>query len=257
MNENNKHALTEVWEKNSDVFPSKTADLSPPIIENLFGDFFSLGDYYYYVLDVANGTISHHHPNILKMHGLSEYPALLSDIIHLIHPDDLAFVLAAEEMCYNKIREIGTEHLLQLKTSYCFRMKTGRKNYELIHHQAIHTATSDEGKVLQAVNIHTNIHHLTNKNAYCPLVSGIGSRNDFFQMQYSTKSNSEFRKITLTQREMEILALIAKGMSAFTMAQHLNISEHTVRTHRKHLLAKANCKNSSELIRKAYEDGFI
>ncbi len=257
MTEKNAHPLMEVWENNPDVFTNKGTKLAAPTIENLFADFFSLGEFYYYILDVPNSTISNHHENILKMHGFKKNPQFLSDIIELIHPDDIAFVIAAEEMCYDKIREIGTEHLLQLKTSYCFRMKTARNNYELHHHQAIHTVVSDEGKVLQAINIHTNIHHLTSKNSYTALVSGIGTRDDFHQMYYRSEDVSPVKNFTLTQREIEILSLIAKGMSAVEISQHLKISAHTVRTHRKHLLAKTECKNSSDLIRKAYEKGFI
>ena len=41
-----------------------------------------------------------------------------------------------------------------LKCSYCFRMKTAGGNYEMFHHQSLHIAKSDRGKLMQAVNIH-------------------------------------------------------------------------------------------------------
>ncbi len=257
MTENNTHPLMEVWKNNPEVFTSKPSKLDSPTIEDLFADFFSLGHYYYYILDVPNSTVSHLNENILAMHGLRRYPTNLSDIIALIHPDDIPFVIAAEEMCYQKIREIAPEHLLHLKSSYCFRMKTRRINYELFHHQAIHTMVCKEGKVQQAINIHTNIQHLTHSNPYTALVIGIGGRDDYHELYYRSDNGVPPHKTVLTHREIEVLSLIAKGMSAVEISKHLKISEHTVRTHRKHLLAKSSCKNSSELIRKAYEDGFI
>lgn len=57
----------------------------------------------------------------------------------------------------------------------------------------------------------------------------------------------------LTDREKEILRLIASGMSSKMIAGECRISINTVETHRRHLLQKLDVKNSMELIRKASE----
>lgn len=55
----------------------------------------------------------------------------------------------------------------------------------------------------------------------------------------------------LTRRELEVLALIADGLTNNDIAQKLFISITTVETHRKNLLAKFDTKNTAHLIRKA------
>lgn len=50
----------------------------------------------------------------------------------------------------------------------------------------------------------------------------------------------------LTERELEILALIAKGMSNKVIAAELEISEGTVKVHVKHLLRKLNLRSRVE-----------
>jgi DNA-binding CsgD family transcriptional regulator len=57
----------------------------------------------------------------------------------------------------------------------------------------------------------------------------------------------------LTDREKEVLGLIAGGMSSKMIARECSISINTVETHRRHLLQKLDVKNSMELIRKASE----
>jgi DNA-binding CsgD family transcriptional regulator len=52
----------------------------------------------------------------------------------------------------------------------------------------------------------------------------------------------------LTQREKEILNLIAQGMSSKQIADKLSISQNTVSNHRKNMLAKAGAKSSAELV---------
>ncbi|AYB31007.1 LuxR C-terminal-related transcriptional regulator [Chryseolinea soli] len=55
----------------------------------------------------------------------------------------------------------------------------------------------------------------------------------------------------LTAREREVLKLIAEGFSSKQISDKLFISINTVETHRRHLLAKLNVKNSMELVKEA------
>ena len=55
----------------------------------------------------------------------------------------------------------------------------------------------------------------------------------------------------ITPREKSILDLIGQGLSTNEIALALNISFHTVQSHRRSLLKKFDSKNSVELIRKA------
>lgn len=52
----------------------------------------------------------------------------------------------------------------------------------------------------------------------------------------------------LTEREIEILSLIAAGMGSKAIANHLNISINTVASHRKNMLGKTGAKSSTELV---------
>ncbi len=62
------------------------------------------------------------------------------------------------------------------------------------------------------------------------------------------KAVKNMNKIVLSQREQEILSLIAKGMSSKQIAAKLEISENTVANHRKNMLTKTSTKSSAELI---------
>lgn len=253
------HPLIKIWNDYPELLQNDKQILPIPTIENSIGEIFAPGKSYYYFINFADSTICDHHKDILKIHGLNKYPIHLKEIIDLIHPDDLEFVMEAERMSIEKIKEInGFDYQQELKTSYCFRMRTPKGNYELFHHQALHTYKSENGKLLQAVNIHTNIEYITHQNSYTVLVSGINGREDFHQMQWQKHhlSNKSFC-VTFTKREVEIINCIAKGYSTLEISDLLNISEETVRTHRKNILRKSVCKNSSELIKKTIEWGYL
>ncbi len=61
----------------------------------------------------------------------------------------------------------------------------------------------------------------------------------------------------LTPREKEILELIAEGYTNPQIAEKIFLSQFTVDSHRKNLLAKLNVKNTASLIRLAVERKLI
>jgi DNA-binding CsgD family transcriptional regulator len=61
----------------------------------------------------------------------------------------------------------------------------------------------------------------------------------------------------LTNREAEVVNLIAKGLTSRVIARRLEISHETVRVHRKRIFKKAQVSTSVELVRKAFHHGWI
>jgi two-component system nitrate/nitrite response regulator NarL len=60
---------------------------------------------------------------------------------------------------------------------------------------------------------------------------------------------------SLSEREVEILQLIAQGLRNKTIADELKISENTVKYHLKHILQKLNLKNRAEAAAFAVQSG--
>jgi DNA-binding NarL/FixJ family response regulator len=73
--------------------------------------------------------------------------------------------------------------------------------------------------------------------------------------EYQKSSRTELP--LLTPREKEILELIAEGYTNPQIAEKIFLSQFTVDSHRKNLLAKLNVKNTASLIRLAVEHKLI
>jgi DNA-binding NarL/FixJ family response regulator len=58
---------------------------------------------------------------------------------------------------------------------------------------------------------------------------------------------------TLTDRELQIFQLIGRGKSTREIAQELNVSVHTIDSHREHIRAKLDLHNGTELIQRAVQ----
>ncbi len=71
------------------------------------------------------------------------------------------------------------------------------------------------------------------------------------------KEETQNKTGPLTEREIELLRLIANELTMKEIAEKIFLSEHTVKTHRKNLMNKLDVKNTAGLIRKGFVLGLI
>ena len=61
----------------------------------------------------------------------------------------------------------------------------------------------------------------------------------------------------LSSREVQILALVARGMSNARSARTLSISEHTAANHVRSILRKTGCANRTQAASYAHSHGLV
>ncbi|MCQ9179786.1 response regulator transcription factor [Streptomyces sp. IBSBF 2953] len=61
----------------------------------------------------------------------------------------------------------------------------------------------------------------------------------------------------LSPRELDVLQLLAKGLSNMELAARMQLSETTVKTHVRRILAKLNLRSRAQAVVVAYESGLI
>lgn len=84
-------------------------------------------------------------------------------------------------------------------------------------------------------------------------VSAKLSEQLIFKAIQSDKSDIVSPVEKLSDRELEILQLIGKGVGTKEMANSLHLSVKTIETHRAHIKEKLGFKDSAELVRFAFE----
>lgn len=126
--------------------------------------------------------------------------------------------------------------------SYVMRaLKAGARGYLLKD-----SAAADLISAIQAVS--------QNKSFFAPKVSRILAE-DYIRVLKQKGAVDSYD--LLTDREREILQLLAEGKANKEVATALNISPYTVETHRSHILQKLNLHNSAELVLYAVRKGII
>ena len=80
--------------------------------------------------------------------------------------------------------------------------------------------------------------------------------SEFSQMG-APRAPSRARLADLTERETEVLALIAQGLSNAEIAAHLVVAEQTVKTHVGRILVKLGLRDRTQAAVFAYETGLV
>jgi len=77
-----------------------------------------------------------------------------------------------------------------------------------------------------------------------------------FERSFST-SDEDAQQTPLTEREIEVVKLAAKGLIAKEIASELGLSTHTVYTHRKNIMRKLKINTATELVLYAVNNGLV
>ncbi len=76
-----------------------------------------------------------------------------------------------------------------------------------------------------------------------------------FERSFSTTTDDDCAPTPLTEREIEVVKLVAKGLIAKEIASELGLSTHTIYTHRKNIMRKLKINTATELVLYAVNNG--
>ncbi len=195
-----------------------------------------------YVADWQNAKIVYQR-NVDKILGYNNIEFTLEKILGIAHPEDLDVV--------RRITQAIVYHLTNhtqfsyddtfLLISYRFRKKDG--SYLKILRQSTLFEKVKGGALKSNLSLLTDISSIDTSSTVtwdfiAPQVEKDAFRDEIYK---------EFSDL-FSVREKEVIKLIASNDTTKQIAVALFISEHTVYTHRKNILKKANCRNAKELI---------
>lgn len=164
------------------------------------------------------------------------------DIFKRIHPDDLLGKHILELQFFSLLKNIPPVQRPHYHSVSRIRMQDNEGRYLAVFHRMFYIASEANGSVWLALCLYTfptdsfRPESSENKIVHSPT-------GRIIQPDKSTSS------AVLSEREKEILQLIAHGKTSKEIASSLSISIHTVNRHRQNILEKLRVKNSVEACR--------
>lgn len=113
---------------------------------------------------------------------------------------------------------------------------------------------TSKGELDEAIrSLHAGVYFYTPKIRE-KILDSFASASNIFQ-EANTKSTNP--TIELSTREIDIISLIINGLNNYKIAELLNLSIHTVKSHRKSIYHKLNVSNTAALIQVAIDNQVI
>jgi len=258
MEEPNVTKVLNSWGTEEKVLSPLNKQLILEVIDQI-ATLFAAGSFYYYILNFDNSQMDFVHEGVGEVLGIKTSEFSIPKLIEIMHPEDLEMIRIKEQAAENfLLNTIPHDEIPMYKVAYLMRLQHSKGKYKTILHQAKAINVSEEGKIQQVIVVHTDISYL---NApFDHKISFISNnRPSYFSIIPDTSLEllkNSLRNI-LSSREKEIIKKIAEGKSLNEIADLLFLSTHTVNTHKKNILRKSHCKNTSELIARCIREGII
>lgn len=214
-----------------------------------------------FIYNHKSTTYDYFSPNIKQVMGFENIDFQnggLKFSMSLVHPDHVKVynrhVLPLMFKYYSIYAFKGK--VKNLVFSYTFRIKRNDGEYIWALHYMNSIRVSKWGlPILTLVNI-TDITSLKKDDGIDFSIS-VKEDNAITKTILSRVFPSKNSTFNFSEREIEILSLMAQGKRSKEIAEDLCISKHTVSTHRKNMMEKSSAKNSYELIHLARIKGLI
>ena len=216
---------------------------------------FQVGDYCYFIFSPPEMRMEYTNESITKLLGYTPEEFTLEKFLDVIHPDDLQNYLNFEATITQFWQNLPPEKVFKYKTRYDFRIRCKDGKYKRLLQQVAVIQSDEDGAVLRTFVIFTDISDLKQTNKMVLSIMGLEDEPSYIDIQ--PVQTLVPHKSILTKREKEILQLLVEEHQTVEIAEVLNISPHTVSSHRKNIFKKTNTRSVLQLVKLGLEKGWL
>ncbi len=257
--------IVDYWQSNyCSAIPESNRFKVPEHFKKMAG-LMAPGKSFYYVVNFHTLELELVSDSVEKFIGEEASFATMDKLLSLALPSEIEKIHKKEQVIQSFFRDyLSPEELLEYKISYTYKNKGYDDKERIMLHQSTALTMNEKGQFIHVFGIHSDISHLTVKSS--DDISFINLKNgaSFYNIKTTTgkfdakklKKSDGLRKL-LTSRELEIIKKLALGKSVKEIAEILNLSYHTVNTHKKNILRKLDCKNSTQIVAICLSEGLI
>lgn len=258
--------ISDYWQE---IYSSQVKEYRPFEISEYFKKFaaiFAPGNSYYYIVNLYDFELEYISDSVEGFVGKSVNEICMQDLLRTLVSEEIESInLKSRVISDFYTTFLEKEKILRYKNMFTYRMKDGSGKIRTMLYQALPLSILENGTPEHVFCIQTDISHLkvanTSSVSFIHLDGGKSyleidiSKGTFDPATCSTATN-DF-SVLLTEREKQIVIRLSRGLSADQVANEFNLSPHTIKTHRRNILQKTGCTNTTELVAKCLAQGVI
>lgn len=165
----------------------------------------------------------------------------------LMHPEDIdCWLNALKELMIYTLEKIPVEQRNKMNYTWNYRLKNASGTYVNIVQNTTPLELDSEGKPIIGLAHYTVMH--PDISLPVTATAKLLNNNNEYETKYFNNFSQKLLNEAISNRERDVIRLLALGFSSKDIAEKLVISSHTVDTHRRNILKKLNIKSTGELI---------
>jgi len=222
-------------------------------LEKLLGQFPRFPGHFLYIYNFSEGRIVYAR-GFEEVLGYHDDEVDLELVMDALHPADASIVAGLDFRATEAMTKVrNPENFMELSLSVDYRMRRANGEYiKILRQTAVFEVDKNTGRVHSTFNLCKDISTIKPAGSIGWQITG------FDQVQFGAPEHAtnhvHYRP---TPREMDIVRKLAEGKISRVIAEELEISLHTVNTHRRNLLERTGMGNTTELVRRISGLGWL
>lgn len=251
--------INEVEKKVINILPTSSIEFDEidySILEKRRNDWIKLSEVTHsivLVFDCYTNKFVFVSDNIPKLYGLDSRRLFIhghQPVIEVIHPDDIDYGLLVRKKIYSILRSFSNEEKRNYKAIHEMRIRNTRGEYIRIIEQEQVLELDKSGNIwlmLSVIDVDASQESEIIKSHLYNFKTG-----ELIFIDLSDTLDEP-----LTNRELEVLRFMKKGLLSKEIAEALKVSINTVNSHRQNILQKLKANNSIEAVNFAQRLGLF
>ncbi|MFD1094985.1 response regulator transcription factor [Salegentibacter chungangensis] len=258
--------IFDLWKKEYSKQIKKYSEYEAKDQFQQFASLFTPGNSYFYILNLHNLNLDYISPEVEIFTGKPPEEVTMECLLQTALKEEFEWIEKKERLIQSFYNDyLPSDKVTDYKMLYSYEMKDHKGNKKVMLIQGTPLSVSENGTPQHLLVIHSDVSHLqvcSIKEVSFISLKGeksfynLDPENGCFNPELCREEHNDLANI-ITKREQEIIKYLAKGLNAEEIAEKLNISKHTIRTHRKNILQKTGCNNTTQLVAKCLTGGII
>ena len=258
--------ISDYWKK---IYSSRVKNYRPFKITKDFkryASMFALGNSYLYIVNLHNFELEYISESVENFISKKANDVELKDLMETVLQEEVNNINLKSRVIsdfYTSFLE--KDDVLDYKNTFSYRMKDSRGQIRTMLYQAIPISVLENGMPEHVLCIQTDVSHLKVPSTNAVSFLNMDGGKCYYNVNISTgkfdPNACEDGKKNLaelfSEREKQIVIRLSRGLNAEKIASELNLSHHTIKTHRRNILQKSGCTNTTELVAKCLTNGVI
>ena len=254
MDEQTIKTAEDIWKRISKHKTPEDHQIEIEIYQKML-NLFQVGDYCYLIFCPAKMSVEFCSESVEKVFGYPPELFSLEKFMDMIHPEDMPNFINFEATVTQFWLALPPDKVFKYKSRYDLRVKLPDDSIKRLLQQVVVIQSDEEGAVLRTFVTYTDITHLKQNDKMVLSIMGLDGEPSYINIQ-PVEQLKPYRPV-LSKREIHILRLMVTEHHTRAIAEKLNISPHTVATHRKNIFRKTKTNSVLQLIKLGLEKGWI